>query len=80
MTTETTFKQDYEKHLQHLELKGFQPKTIDAYSRAIRRIGRYFYDEINDLSEQQLTDHFVDLLGTHSWRAVKLDLYGNKGK
>jgi len=35
MTTETTFKQDYEKHLQHLELKGFQPKTIDAYSRAI---------------------------------------------
>ncbi len=78
MTTETTFKQDYEKHLQHLELKGFQPKTIDAYSRAIRRIGKYFDDEINDLSEQQLTDYFVDLLGTHSWSAVKLDLYGLK--
>jgi len=76
MTTETTFKQDYEKHLQYLELKGFQPKTIDAYSRAIRRIGKYFDDETNDLSEQQLTDYFVDLLGTHSWSAVKLNLRG----
>jgi site-specific recombinase XerD len=78
MTTETTFKQDYEKHLQHLELKGFQPKTIDAYSRAIRRIGKYFDGEINNLSEQQLTDYFVDLLGSHSWSAVKIDLYGLK--
>jgi site-specific recombinase XerD len=78
MTTDSIFKQDYEKHLQHLELKGLQPKTIDAYSRAIRRIGKYFDDEINDLSEQQLTDYFVNLLGTHSWSAVKLDLYGLK--
>jgi len=78
MTTETTFKQNYEKHLQHLELKGFRPNTIDGYSRAIRRIGKYFDGEINDLSEQQLTDYFVDLLGTHSWSAVKIDLYGLK--
>jgi len=40
MTTETTFKQDYEKYLQHLELKAFRPKAIDRYSRAIRRIGK----------------------------------------
>lgn len=78
MTAETIFKQDYEKHLQHLKLKGFQPKTIDAYSRAIRRIGDYFDHEINSLSEQQLTDYFIDLLSTHSWSAVKLDLYGLK--
>jgi len=78
MTAETIFKQDYEKHLQHLKLKGLQPKTIDAYSRGIRRIGKYFDHEINDLSEQQLVDYFVKLLGTHSWSAVKLDLYGLK--
>jgi len=69
MTAETIFKQDYEKHLQHLKLKGLQPKTIDAYSRGIRRIGKYFDHEINDLSEQQLVDYFVKLLGTHSWSA-----------
>jgi len=78
MTTETTFKQDYEKHLHHLTLKGLQPKTIDAYSRSIRYIGKYFDGEIRNLSEQQLIGYFTDRLGTHSWSAVKLDLYGLK--
>ena len=72
------FNQNYDKHLQHLKLKGLQPKTIEAYSRAIRRIGEYFDHDINDLSKQQLTDYFTDLLGSHSWSAVKLDLYGLK--
>ena len=74
----STFKQDYQKHLQHLKLKGLQPKTIDAYARAIRRIGKYFDHHINDLSEQQLVDYFVDLQDRLSWSAVKLDLYGLK--
>lgn len=78
MTAETIFKQNYEKHLQHLKLKGLQPKTIDAYARGVRRIGDYFHHEISELSEQQLADYFVCLLGTHSWSAVKLDLYGLK--
>jgi len=78
MIAETIFKQDYEKHLHHLKLKGLQPKTIDAYSRSVRYIGKYFNYEIRNLSEQQLTDYFVDRLGTHSWSAVKLDLYGLK--
>lgn len=73
-----TFKQDYQTHLQHLQLKGLRPKTIEAYSRAIRRIGDYFEYQLHDLSEQQLLNYFTDLLGTHSWSAVKLDLYGLK--
>jgi integrase/recombinase XerD len=72
------FKQNYQNHLKHLKLKGLQPKTIEAYSRAIRRIGQYFDEQIDDLSEQQLVDYFTDLLSTHSWSAVKLDLYGLK--
>ena len=72
------FKQDYQTHLQHLQLKGLRPKTIEAYSRAIRRIGEYFNYQLHDLSEQQLLNYFTDLLGTHSWSAVKLDLYGLK--
>jgi integrase/recombinase XerD len=75
---ERKFKRNYKKHLQHLKLKGLQPKTIEAYSRAIRRIGTYFEHDIDDLSKQQLTDYFTDLLSTHSWSAVKLDLYGLK--
>src|SRR3990167_7144737 len=72
------FDQQYQTHLKHLKLKGLQPKTIDAYARAIRRIGEYFSRQIDGLSEAQLTNYFSDLITTHSWSAVKLDLYGLK--
>ena len=77
-STDTIFQRNYQRHLQHLKLKGLQPKTIDAYSRAIRRIGERFDEQIDNLSEQQLTDYFTDLLASHSWSTVKLDLYGLK--
>ncbi len=77
-SSETEFKQNYQTHLKHLKLKGLQPKTIEAYSRAMRRIGAYFDYQINELSEPQLTDYFSDLLESHSWSSVKLDLYGLK--
>jgi integrase/recombinase XerD len=72
------FRRIYEKHCKLLKLNGLQPKTIDAYSRAIRRIGERFEYELEDLSFDQLTDYFTDLLDSHSWSAVKLDLYGLK--
>jgi site-specific recombinase XerD len=77
-STKSNFNKNYKSHLKHLKLKGLQPKTIEAYSRAIRRIGDYFNHQIDDLSELQLTDYFTDLLDSHSWSAVKLDLYGLK--
>src|ERR1035437_7421579 len=72
------FDGQYQTHLKHLKLKGLRPKTIEAYSRAIRRIGKHFEHQIDNLSEGQLTDYFTDLLASHSWSAVKLDLYGLK--
>jgi len=75
---EEDFKRNYESHLNHLELKGLQPKTIEAYARAIRRVGEYFDHQIDDLSEQQLMAYFTELLASHSWSTVKLDLYGLK--
>jgi integrase/recombinase XerD len=72
------FERHYQNHLKHLKLKGLQPKTIEAYSRAIRRVGDYFDHQIDDLSVAQLTDYFSDLVATHSWSTVKLDLYGLK--
>jgi integrase/recombinase XerD len=72
------FDRHYQSHLKHLKLKGLQPKTIEAYSRAIRRIGGYFDHQIDHLTEAQLTDYFSDLVATHSWSTVKLDLYGLK--
>jgi len=77
-SAKTHFDQQYQTHLKHLRLKGLQPKTIEAYSRAIRRIGARFDHQIDHLTEQQLLDYFSGLLATHSWSAVKLDLYGLK--
>jgi integrase len=72
------FKRYYVQHCKHLKLMGLQPKTIEAYSRAIRRIGDYFDGELEDLSHDQLLDYFHALLERLSWSAVKLDLYGLK--
>lgn len=66
------------KHCKYLKLKGLRPKTIEAYARAIRRIGNYFDAQIDRLTADQLLDYFNDLLESHSWSAVKLDLYGLK--
>ena len=75
-SSEVIFQQNYQLHLKHLKLKGLQPKTIDAYSRAIRRIGERFDYQIDSLTEGQLTDYFTELVASHSWSTVKLDLYG----
>ena len=74
----STFKQNYEAHLKHLQLKGLQPKTLEGYARAIRRIGQHFDYQIAALSEEQLLNYFTALLHNHSWSTVKLDLYSLK--
>jgi hypothetical protein len=45
----------------HLKLGGLQPKTVDAYARAIRRIGNYFDCRIDNLTSSQLLDYFTKL-------------------
>jgi len=72
------FNKYYHKHCQYLRLKGLRPKTIEAYARALRRIGNYFDAQVDHLTMDQLLDYFNDLLDSHSWSAVKLDLYGLK--
>ncbi len=72
------FNEYYRKHQQCLKLAGLQPKTVEAYSRAIKRISNYFDCRIENLTSDQLLDYFNDLLTSHSWSAVKLDLYGLK--
>jgi hypothetical protein len=50
---DSTFKHDYQIHLQHLRLKGLQPKIIEAYAHTIRRIGECFDHQLHNLSEAQ---------------------------
>ena len=50
----------YRQHLQHLQLKGLRPKTIEAYARAMRRIGAHFDYQVSALTQAQLADYFPD--------------------
>ncbi len=66
----------YERHQKLLKLQGKATSTVDAYSRAVRRI-RNHYDCCPDkLSKKQLENYFGDLVETHSWSTVKLDRLG----
>ena len=49
MPTDPQFTKHYRKHQKCLKLNGLQPKTVEAYSRAIRRIGNYFDCKIDNL-------------------------------
>lgn len=75
---ESKYNHYYSLLCKHLKLKGLQPKTIAAYSHGVRRIAHYFNFHIDDLTPEQLLDYFHDRLNSHSWSAVKLDLYGLK--
>ena len=78
MPDDTQFNKYYQKHIRCLKLGGLKPKTIEAYSRAIRCIGNHFHCRIDNLTSDQLLEYFDELLDSHSWSTVKLDLYGLK--
>ncbi|MFA0256541.1 phage integrase N-terminal SAM-like domain-containing protein, partial [Vibrio breoganii] len=63
----------YKQHLTNLTLQGKRPATIDAYSRAVRRISAFFDCAPDTLTTQQLKRYFASLIQTHSWSTVKLD-------
>ncbi|MFT6908618.1 MAG: integrase/recombinase XerD [Oleiphilaceae bacterium] len=66
----------YHQHLINLKLQGKRPATIDAYSRAVRRITAYFDRTPDTLSTNDLKQYFNALIQTHSWSTVKLDRNG----
>jgi len=64
------FNKLYIKHCKHLKPADYQPKTVEAYARAIRRIGKYFDCKLDNLSRDQLLDYFHDLLESDSWNTL----------
>ena len=72
------FELNYQHLLKCLKLAGMQPKTIELYSRGIRRAAAYFNEQIDDLTKPQLTNYFVHVIDTLSWSSLKHDLYGLK--
>ena len=70
------FNELYQRHLRLLKLQGKAQKTIDAYSRALRRISEYFDCCPDQLTLEQREEYFSKLVDSHSWSTVKIDRNG----
>jgi site-specific recombinase XerD len=70
------FEQQHDKMVQDLVLQGYSDKTVDVYTRGVRRlVGRY--NKCPDkVSKKQLKDHFSLLVSSHSWSTIKTDRNG----
>ena len=70
----------YEEYYRRLErelvLQGLRPKTIQAYTRAIRRLTQFFGRCPDTLDPEDLKHYFHALVKSHSWSTVKLDRCG----
>jgi len=62
----------YKRYLNELTLQGKQPKTIEMYSRALRKVGDYFDCCPDYLTQDQLKTYFLDLATNLSWSSVKV--------
>jgi len=62
----------YDRYLNELTLQGKSPKTIEMYSRCIRKLGDYFDCCPDQLSTEQLKTYFLTLVNNRSWSAVKV--------
>ncbi len=70
------FNKLYQRHLRLLKLQGKSQKTIDAYSRAVRRISEHFDCCPDQLTLEQRENYFSKLVVSHSWSTVKVDRNG----
>ncbi|MCF8068458.1 MAG: phage integrase N-terminal SAM-like domain-containing protein [Desulfobacterales bacterium] len=70
------FNERYQGYLRLLKFQGKAPKTIDAYSRAVRWISEHFNCRLYKLTQKQLQVYFGELLDSLSWITVKVDRLG----
>ena len=66
----------YQENLQTLKLQGYAVKTVEAYSRALRRVVERTDKSPDKLTQRDLKDFFAGLVASHSWSTVKLDRNG----
>ncbi len=70
------FDQLHSQFRRELKLQGKSPKTIDSYSRSLRRLITYFDRYPDELNQEELKLYFSDLIESHSWSTVKVDRWG----
>ncbi len=75
-TEQSRFDEQYQRHLRMLKIQGKSERTIDAYSRGVRRVVEYFDCCPDMLTTEQFEVYFGELVETRSWSTVKVDRNG----
>ncbi len=70
------YKEQYRKLQEALVCQGLRAKTIDAYSRGVRRVASHVKRCPDNLTADELKGYFAALVESHSWSTVKLDRNG----
>ncbi|MGQ7848805.1 tyrosine-type recombinase/integrase [Granulosicoccus sp. 3-233] len=70
------FKRQYQKHLTALKLRNMSPSAQDVYARAVRRVSTAYDCCPDRLTPDELRQHFVALIDSHSWSTVRSDRAG----
>ena len=66
----------YQQHVNALHRQGKAATTIDVYSRAVRRITKFFDRCPDSLNLEDFKHYFDALVKSHSWSTVKVDRNG----
>ena len=61
------FSELYQCHLRLLKLQGKSQKTIDAYSRAVRRVSEHFDCCPDQLTLEQFETYFAELVDSQQF-------------
>jgi len=65
---------NHEKLARALKLQGMAESTTKCYLRSFRRVCEYFNRLPDYLLVSEFEQYFADLIDTHSWSTVKIDL------
>jgi len=70
---QTRFDTLYATHLRALKLQGKAPKTIESYTRAVRRVAAHFDRCPDRLDAEDFKAYFASLIDERSWSLVKIE-------
>ena len=71
---ESKIRERHDKLARALKLQGMAESTIKCYLRGFRRVCEYFNRLPDYLLVSEFEQYFADLIDTHSWSTVKIDL------
>ncbi len=60
----------YERMIQDMQLRGFSPRTQEAYARAVRKLADHYHKSPDLVTEEELRQYFLHCTNVSRWSRV----------